>query len=79
VVCVLVPLLLKRNVGVLFGVLEGLRSDAPIFSVLLFCNYFMVIIYIYIYIYTLMYFCKFILCVPTCTVVMSSCFLFAVF
>jgi hypothetical protein len=28
---VLVPLLLKRNVGVLFGVLRGPRSDVPPF------------------------------------------------
>jgi hypothetical protein len=28
-VCVLVPILLKRNIGVLFGVLRGPRSDAP--------------------------------------------------
>jgi hypothetical protein len=28
-VCVIVPLLLKRKVGVLFGVLRGPRSDAP--------------------------------------------------
>jgi hypothetical protein len=28
-VCVRVPLLLKRNVGVLFGVLRGPRRDAP--------------------------------------------------
>jgi hypothetical protein len=34
---VLVHLLLKRNDGVLFGVLRGPRSDAPIFSLLWFC------------------------------------------
>jgi hypothetical protein len=28
-VCVCVPLLLKRNIGLLFGVLRGSRSDAP--------------------------------------------------
>jgi hypothetical protein len=36
-VCVRVPLLLKRNVGVLFGVLRVSRSDAPFFSLLWFC------------------------------------------
>jgi hypothetical protein len=30
-VYVLVPLLLRRNVGVLFGVLKGPRSDVPLF------------------------------------------------
>jgi hypothetical protein len=50
-VCVLVPLLLKRNVGVLFGVLRNPRNDAPSF-------------------FSLLWFC---------IVVMSSCFLFAVF
>jgi hypothetical protein len=30
-VCVRVPLLLKRSVGVLSGVLRGPRSDAPLF------------------------------------------------
>jgi hypothetical protein len=30
-VCVLVPLLLNRNIGVLFGVLRGPRSDFPLF------------------------------------------------
>jgi hypothetical protein len=34
-VCVLVPLLLKRKVGVLFDVLRGPRSDAPFFFSLL--------------------------------------------
>jgi hypothetical protein len=28
-VCIVVPVLLKRNVGVLFGVLRGPRSDVP--------------------------------------------------
>jgi hypothetical protein len=51
-VCVLVPLLLKRNVGVLFWDLRGPRSDAPFFNFLWFCNYFMGIIYIYIYIHS---------------------------
>jgi hypothetical protein len=37
-VCVLVPLLLKRNIGVLFGVLRGHHSDDPPFlSLLWFC------------------------------------------
>jgi hypothetical protein len=31
-VCVVVNLLLKRNIGVLFGVLRGPRSDAPFFA-----------------------------------------------
>jgi hypothetical protein len=31
-VCVRVPLLLKRNVGVLFGVLRSPRSDVTEFS-----------------------------------------------
>jgi hypothetical protein len=31
---VLVPLLLKRNVGVLFGVLRGPHSDAHFFSLM---------------------------------------------
>jgi hypothetical protein len=30
-VCVRVPLLLKRNVGLLFGVLRGPRNEAPRF------------------------------------------------
>jgi hypothetical protein len=30
-VCVRVPLLLKQNVGVLFGVLRGPHSDIPLF------------------------------------------------
>jgi hypothetical protein len=30
-VCVVVPLLLKRNIGVLFGVLRNPRSDVPFF------------------------------------------------
>jgi hypothetical protein len=39
-VCVRVPLLLKRNVRALFGVLRGPRSDVPFFfSLLWFCNY----------------------------------------
>jgi hypothetical protein len=55
-VCV-VPLLLKRNIGVLFGVLRGPRSDAPFFAcyssaIVLWVLY----IYIYIYIYTLIVF-----------------------
>jgi hypothetical protein len=49
-VCVIVPLLLKRNIGVLFGVLTGPRIDAPFFCLLWFC-----------------------------IIVMSSCFLCAVF
>jgi hypothetical protein len=43
-VCIRVPLLLKRNIGVLFGVLRGPRSDVPppfffslLWSVSLFC------------------------------------------
>jgi hypothetical protein len=36
-VCVLLPLLLKRNIGVLFGVLRGPRNDAPFFCLLWFC------------------------------------------
>jgi hypothetical protein len=36
-VCVHVPLLLNRNVGVLLGVLRGPPSDAPFFSLLWFC------------------------------------------
>jgi hypothetical protein len=38
-VCVRVPLLLKRKFGVLFSVLRGPRSDAspPFFSLLCFC------------------------------------------
>jgi hypothetical protein len=43
-VCVLVPLLLKRNVKVLFGVLRDPHSDAPFFSLLWFFNYIMGII-----------------------------------
>jgi hypothetical protein len=38
--CVVVPLLLKRNVGLLFGVLRSSRSNAfppPFFWVLCFC------------------------------------------
>jgi hypothetical protein len=34
---VFVPLLLKRNIGVLFGVLRGPCSDAPFLALLLFC------------------------------------------
>jgi hypothetical protein len=30
-VCVRVPLLLKRNVGVLFGLLKDPQSDVPLF------------------------------------------------
>jgi hypothetical protein len=30
-VCVVVPLLLKQNIRVLFGVLRGPRSDVPFF------------------------------------------------
>jgi hypothetical protein len=33
-VCV-VPLLLKQNVGVLFGVLRGPRSDAPFYMLVM--------------------------------------------
>jgi hypothetical protein len=36
-VCVLVPLLSKRNIGVLFGVLRNPRSDAPFFNLLWIC------------------------------------------
>lgn len=36
-VCVHVPCLLKRNVGVLFGDLRGPRSDAPFFILLWVC------------------------------------------
>jgi hypothetical protein len=37
-VCVLVPLLLKRNIGMLFRVLSGPRSDTPfLFSLLWLC------------------------------------------
>jgi hypothetical protein len=36
-VCVVVPLLLKRNVGVLFGALGGPRNDVPFFCLLWFC------------------------------------------
>jgi hypothetical protein len=36
-VYVLAPLLLKRKVGVLFGVLRGSRSGAPFFKCLWFC------------------------------------------
>jgi hypothetical protein len=31
-VCVIVPLLLKQNIGVLFRVLRGSHSDAPSFA-----------------------------------------------
>jgi hypothetical protein len=34
-VCVLVPLLLKRNIGVLFGVLRGSRNDVPFFELVM--------------------------------------------
>jgi hypothetical protein len=30
-VCVIVPILLKRNIGILFGVLRGPLSDVPLF------------------------------------------------
>jgi hypothetical protein len=49
-VCVLVPLLLKRNVGVLFEVLRGPHTDAtflPCYGSAII--HIMVIIYIYIY------------------------------
>jgi hypothetical protein len=36
-VCVVVPLLLKRNIGVLFGVLRGSRSIALCFVVMPSC------------------------------------------
>jgi hypothetical protein len=49
-VCVLVPLLLKRKFGVLFGVLRGPHGDSALsFSLLWLCSYIMGIIYIYIY------------------------------
>jgi hypothetical protein len=44
-VCVRVPLLLKRNFWVLFGVLRCPRSTAPLFSFLWICNYIMGIMY----------------------------------
>jgi hypothetical protein len=65
-ICVRVPLLLEQNVRVLFGVLRGPRSDVPPFLA-----YSMGIIFVSPRIYL-----KFILCIPTCIVVMlSSCFL----
>jgi hypothetical protein len=45
-VCVRVPLLLKRNIGVLFGVLSGPRSDAPpFFFIYFFIIYLLWILY----------------------------------
>jgi hypothetical protein len=45
---VLVPFLLKQNIGVLFGALIILAvMPLPHFNLLWFCNYIMVIIYIY--------------------------------
>jgi hypothetical protein len=53
-VCVCVPLLLKRNVGVLFRVLKGQSSDVPFFFNLLWvCNYIMGI-----FVYSSLYFSK---------------------
>jgi hypothetical protein len=53
-VCVLVPLLLKRNIGVLLGVLRGPRSDAAIFFP---CYASAIILWTYTYIFSL-YFCN---------------------
>jgi hypothetical protein len=49
-VCVHVPLLLKWNVGVLFGVLRRLIVVLLIFSLLWICNYVLGIIYKHRYI-----------------------------
>jgi hypothetical protein len=35
--CIVVTLLLKRNIGVSLGVLRGPRKDVPLFSLLCFC------------------------------------------